>query len=404
MPRDAEIKPAPTPWGLVVMLGAMTAFAPMAIDMYLPSLPAIADGLQASAGQAQATVAAFFAGMAIGQFIYGPASDRYGRRVPLLVGVVVYTLASVACALATSPEMLIGARFVQALGGCAGGVVARAIIRDQFDHTETARMLSLMMLIMGIAPILAPLLGGVILSLAGWRANFWVLAGFGIAVGSAVLWRLKETRSEATAAQARSETPLRAFGALFRQPRLIGYLLAGALNGATLFTYIAASPGLLIGTYGISPQNFGWVFGLNAFGIIGANQVNRHLLRRRTPDEVLARASLVSAALAALLALVAVTGWGGMWGVLVLLFVLLASYGFMQGNTTAGALSVDPLRAGSVSALTGAASFAAGAVAASISAALHDGSARPMALIMLVAMLGSAAALHALALPRRPTG
>lgn len=404
MPRDAEIKPAPTPWGLVVMLGAMTAFAPMAIDMYLPSLPAIADGLQASAGQAQATVAAFFAGMAIGQFIYGPASDRYGRRVPLLVGVVVYTLASVACALATSPEMLIGARFVQALGGCAGGVVARAIIRDQFDHTETARMLSLMMLIMGIAPILAPLLGGVILSLAGWRANFWVLAGFGIAVGSAVLWRLKETRSEATAAQARSETPLRAFGALFRQPRLIGYLLAGALNGATLFTYIAASPGLLIGTYGISPQNFGWVFGLNAFGIIGANQVNRHLLRRRTPDEVLARASLVSAALAALLALVAVTGWGGMWGVLVLLFVLLASYGFMQGNTTAGALSVDPLRAGSVSALTGAASFAAGAVAASISAALHDGSARPMALIMLVAMLGSAAALHALALPRRPIG
>lgn len=404
MSRDAEIKPAPTPWGLVVMLGAMTAFAPMAIDMYLPSLPAIADGLQASAGQAQATVAAFFAGMAIGQFIYGPASDRYGRRVPLLVGVVVYTLASVACALATSPEMLIGARFVQALGGCAGGVVARAIIRDQFDHTETARMLSLMMLIMGIAPILAPLLGGVILSLAGWRANFWVLAGFGVAVGSAVLWRLKETRSEATAAQARSETPLRAFGALFRQPRLIGYLLAGALNGATLFTYIAASPGLLIGTYGISPQNFGWVFGLNAFGIIGANQVNRHLLRRRTPDEVLARASLVSAALAALLALVAVTGWGGMWGVLGLLFALLASYGFMQGNTTAGALSVDPLRAGSVSALTGAASFAAGAVAASISAALHDGSARPMALIMLVAMLGSAAALHALALPRRPTG
>ncbi|MFC3077907.1 multidrug effflux MFS transporter [Phenylobacterium terrae] len=401
MPKDAEIKPAPTPWGLVVMLGAMTAFAPMAIDMYLPSLPAIAQGLSASAGQAQATVAAFFAGMAIGQFIYGPASDRYGRRAPLLVGVVVYTAASVACALATSPEMLIAARFVQALGGCAGGVVARAIIRDKFDHTETARMLSLMMLIMGLAPILAPLLGGVILTIAGWRANFWVLAAFGVAVGAAVLLRLKESRSEATAAQARSESPLQAYAALFRQKRLIGYLLAGALNGATLFTYISASPGLLIGTYGISPQNFGWVFGLNAFGIIGANQVNRHLLRRRTPDQVLATASLVSAGLAALLALVAVTGWGGQWGVLGLLFILLASYGFMQGNTTAGALSVDPLRAGSVSALTGAASFAAGAVAASISAALHDATARPMALIMLVAIAGSAIALHTLALPSR---
>ncbi|HEX2558505.1 multidrug effflux MFS transporter [Phenylobacterium sp.] len=400
MPKDAEIKPAPTPWGLVVMLGAMTAFAPMAIDMYLPSLPAIAQGLSASAGQAQATVAAFFAGMAIGQFIYGPASDRYGRRAPLLVGVVVFTAASVACALATSPEMLIASRFVQALGGCAGGVVARAIIRDKFDHTETARMLSLMMLIMGIAPILAPLLGGVVLTLAGWRANFWVLAGFGVAVGAAVLLRLKESRSEATAAQARSENPLQAYAALFRQKRLIGYLLAGALNGATLFTYISASPGLLIGTYGISPQNFGWVFGLNAVGIIGANQVNRYLLRRRTPDQVLATASLVSVGMAVLLALVAVTGWGGQWGVLTLLFVLLASYGFMQGNTTAGALSVDPLRAGSVSALTGASSFAAGAVAASVSAALHDATARPMALIMLVAIAGSAVALHTLALPR----
>jgi DHA1 family bicyclomycin/chloramphenicol resistance-like MFS transporter len=401
MPRDAETQPAPTPWGLVVMLGAMTAFAPMAIDMYLPSLPAIAEGLSATAGQAQATVAAFFAGMALGQFIYGPASDRYGRRKPLLVGMVIYIAASVACALATSPEMLIGARFVQALGGCAGGVVARAIIRDQFDHTETARMLSLMMLIMGVAPILAPLLGGVLLGLAGWRANFWVLAGFGVAVGSAVLWRLKESRSEATAAQARSETPLRAYAQLFRQRRLIGYLLAGALNGATLFTYISASPSLLIGIYGISPQDFGWVFGLNAFGIIGANQVNRYILRRRTPDQVLATASLVSAGLAALLALTAVTGLGGMWGVLTLLFALLASYGFMQGNTTAGALSVDPLRAGSVSALTGAASFAAGAVAASVSAALYDATARPMALIMLATMAGSAVALHALALPRR---
>jgi MFS transporter, DHA1 family, multidrug resistance protein len=297
--------------------------------------------------------------------------------------------------------MLIGARFVQALGGCAGGVVARAVIRDRFDHTETARMLSLMMLIMGLAPILAPLLGGVILSIAGWRANFWVLVGFGVAVGTAVLLRLKESRSEATAAQARSETPLQAYAALFRQRRLIGYLLAGALNGATLFTYIAASPGLLIGTYGISPQNFGWVFGLNAFGIIGANQVNRYLLRRRTPDQVLATASLVSTGIAALLALVAVTDWGGEWGVLTLLFVLLASYGFIQGNTTAGALSVDPLRAGSVSALTGAASFGAGALAASISAALHDATARPMALIMLVAITGSAVALHTLALPPR---
>lgn len=148
--------PAPTPWGLVILLGSLTAMGPLAIDMYLPSLPAIAEGLKADPAQAQTTVAAFLAGMAVGQPFYGPWSDRIGRRAPLILGAVIFIVGSVACALATSIEMMLVARFVQALGACAGGVVSRAVIRDRFDHTETARMLSLMMLIMGMAPILAP--------------------------------------------------------------------------------------------------------------------------------------------------------------------------------------------------------------------------------------------------------
>jgi DHA1 family bicyclomycin/chloramphenicol resistance-like MFS transporter len=389
-----------TPWGLVFLLGALTAFAPMSIDMYLPSLPSIGADLHASAAQTQGTVAAFFAGMAIGQFFYGPASDRFGRRGPILVGVVIYIAASIACALSTSGDMLIAARFVQALGGCAGGVVARAVVRDRFNHTETARMLSLLTLIMGLAPILAPMLGGLLLTVGGWRLNFWVLALFGLGCGVATLLWLKESRSDETAAQAASESPLRAYLALLRQPRLVGYALAGALNGATLFTYISASPDLLIGTYGISPQHFGWVFGLNAAAVIGASQVNRYLLRRATPDEVLARASIAAVIASIALALAALTGFGERWTILPLLFLLLASYGFMQGNTMAGALNVDVRRAGSVSALMGGASFGVGALAATLSGAFHDGTPRPMAIVMALAVIGSAVALRVLALPK----
>lgn len=395
---DGAARPSGTGWGLVVLLGALTAFAPMAIDMYLPSLPAIGADLGVSGAHTQVTVSAFLAGMAIGQFFYGPASDRLGRRGPILAGVALFVLASCACALAPTADFLIAARFVQALGGCAGAVVARAVVRDRFDHTGTARMLSLLTLVMGLAPILAPLLGGLLLELGGWRANFWALALFGIAVGLATLFRLEESRSEATALQARSESPLAALGALLKDPRLIGYALAGGLNGATLFTWISSSPGLLIGVWGIPASVFGWVFGLNAAGVIGAGQINRQLLLRYTPEQVLRGASAVGVVAAAFLLAAAFTGWGGMWSVLPLIFLVLSSYGFMAGNTMAGALNVDPRRAGSISALMGSASFAAGAAASSLTAALGDGGALSVAVTLFLAMSGSALALRTLAL------
>lgn len=399
--NDSSSAPAPTPWGLVILLGSLTAMGPLAIDMYLASLPAIGRSLHADPAAAQATVAAFLAGMAAGQLVYGPWSDRIGRRVPILLGAGIFIAASAACAMAANVEQLLLARFVQALGACAGGVVSRAIVRDTFNHTETARTLSLMMLIMGLAPILAPLLGSALLSFGGWRLNFWFMTAFGVAVAVAAVLRLRETRSEATAAQARSENPFQAYAALLRQRRLVGYALAGALNGATLFTYISTSPGLIMGTYGFSTAVYPWIFGLNALGVIGSGQVNRIVLRHATTDQVLARASLVALMFGTALMLAAVTGIGGKWSVLPLLFLLFSSFGFMQGNTMAGALSIDPLRAGSISALLGTVSFAAGALAASLAAMLHDGSPKPMALVMLVALVGSALSLRYLALPRR---
>jgi len=374
---------------------------PLAIDMYLSSLPAIQASLHASAAQGVATMSAFLAGMSIGQMFYGPASDRMGRRAPILLGVLIFTVASAGCALATSVDQLLIGRFVQALGACAGGVVARAVVRDRFNHTETARMLSLMMLIMGLAPILAPMLGSALVTFGGWRLNFWFMTVFGLAVGGAAVLRMKESRSEATAIQAAGENPLQSYIAVLSQPRLLGYALAGALNGATLFTYISSASGLLMGTYGASVALFPWLFSLNAIGIIGGNQVNRFLLRRRTTDYVLARASIVALACSVALVLAAFTGIGGRWTVLPCIFLVMSSMGFMQGNTTAGALSVDPVRAGSTSALLGAMSFGTGAVASRLVGLLHDGTPRPMALVMMLGLTGSALCLFTLALPKR---
>lgn len=393
----------PPPWKLVGLLGSLTAFGSMSIDLYLPSLPQIARELHTRPGQAEATVAGFVAGMAIGQVIYGPASDRFGRRAPILVGIAIYIAASIVCAMAPSIEVLMSARFIQALGGCAGMVVARAAVRDHFDHADTARMLSFMQMISGIAPILAPILGGLIATWLGWRATFWTLLIFGLGTWTAAFLWLKESRSAATLAQARLEGPFRAFAALLRQRRLIGYALAGALNGACLFSYVAAAPVVIIGVYGVSPALFGWVFALNGSGLVLGGQLNRYLLRRWTPDFLLARLGLVALMFGALLAAATWSGVGGRWSVFALLFCTITSYGLMQGNTTAGALSVDTLRSGSTSALLGACSFGTGAAAGALTGMLYDGSARPMASIMALALAGSVTALYALAFRRSAT-
>lgn len=387
--------------GFVLLLGALTAFAAMSVDMYLPSLPSIERSLGTSAEAVQRTVSVFLLGLAVGQLVYGPLSDRVGRRVPLLVGCAIYVAASIGCALATSVELLTLGRLFQGLGGCAGMVISRAVVRDRFDHQETARIFSMLTLVMGVAPIVAPFVGGLLLELWSWRAIFLALALFGTVLGLSVLLRLPESRSAAVADQARSETPLKSYFALLRQRQLLGYALVGAFNGACLFTYISASPDLIINQYGIPPERFGMVFGVNAAGLIGASQVNRALLRRFTSAQILAVASPAALAAGLLLLAGAASGTGGMWGVLVPLFFVMTSQGFMQSNAIALALDVDPLRAGSISALLGAAGFGTGVLASVAASALHDGTAMPMASVMVAALLLSALSLFGLARPKQ---
>jgi DHA1 family bicyclomycin/chloramphenicol resistance-like MFS transporter len=385
----------------VLLLGALTMFGPLSIDMYLPALPAIGRDLHASPAAMQQTVAAFFIGMAVGQLVYGPLSDRIGRRPPLLAGVALYGLASLGCALAMSQPMLVGLRVAQALAGCSGMVIARTIVRDRFHPSEVLHIFSLLSLVMGLAPILAPLLGGWVLAAGSWRWIFGFQAAFAVLVTAAAVVLLPESRSPTTAAHARGESPLGSYLALFGNRRLMGYALTGACSGAALFTYVAASPDILIGVFHVPPSRFGLFFGLNAFGLIGATQINARLARRVLSDVILGWANLAMLAAALGLAADAVTGFGGLWGVMVPLFVIMSGFGFTQSNAMVGALAADPLRSGAVSSLFGSGSFAAGAAAAALAGALRDGTARPMAFVMVAVLAGAVICLRVLVPARR---
>ena len=391
---------AKAPLGLILVLGSLTAFGPLSIDMYLPGLPAIGRSLHASPADTQITVAAFFIGIAVGQLFYGPISDRYGRRWPMLIGTGLYVLASVGCAVSNSIGLLIGLRVLQALGGCAGMVIARAVVRDRFEAHEVLHVFSMLMLVMGLAPILAPLMGGFMLAVASWRWLFGVQALFAAVVGLAVIFTLPESRSEATAAQARGENPLQSYASLLRNPRLLGFVLTGAFSGAALFTYVATSPDIVIGHFHVRPQDFGWVFGVNAFGFIGCSQINARLARRVKSETILKWANLGALIAGLILLTDAVTGFGGLWGFLAPQFLIMASMGFTQPNSGAGALGEDGSRAGAVSALVGAAGFAAGATSAAIAGALRDGTPRPMAMVVVGSLVLSMICLRTLVRPQ----
>ncbi len=392
-------KLARAPFGLVLLLGAINALPPLSIDMYLPSLPAIAKSYGAAPGAAQVTMATFLAGLAIGQLVYGPASDRLGRRGPMLFGAGLYLVGTLACIFAPSLPMLAAARFVQALGGSAGQVVGRAVVRDRFDHRNAARVLSLLMLVWGMAPVIAPLIGSLIITVAPWQVVFWVQAGLGAAILLGVVFALKESRSAETAAHARSEHPIRAYITLLRDPVLIGYAFAFAFNSAAIFAYISAAPGLLEGHYGVSPVHFGWVFSINSVALVAMGQVNARLLRYYTPERIIRLARPVTLFMAVLMAASAVTGIGGMWGVLTPLFFIIGSFGFFGANTQAAGLNVDPRRAGSISALMGGIGFLVGSLSSAAVAAFHDTGPRPMALTVLAGIGLSTLSLYALAKP-----
>lgn len=382
--------------GQIALLAGFAALAPLAIDMYLPALAPLAADLGVSVDLAGASVSVFLIGIAAGQLVAGPLSDRFGRRPVFLSGLLIFVLSALVAATTASFEILLGARLLQAFGACAAMVSGRAVVRDRLDATESAKFFSLLALIGGLAPVLAPLIGAVLIQFGDWRLIFWVMAGFAalLVVGGAAA--LPESRSAETALRARSENAFAAYWALLSNRGVIGYLLAAMFNSAAFFTYVANSSIVLVDAYGFSPTEFSLIFGVNSLALVATAQINRMMLKTRGPDALLHLSARNALILAALLATFAITGIGGLWVFLALLFLMVGSITPVQANSMAGGLARADLRAGSCAALFGAATFSGGALASWIAGLAYDGTGRGLSLVVAAALAGVAVSIRLL--------
>ena len=386
---------------LVLLLGALSAFGPLSMDMYLPGLPSMARDLSAPAWAAQLTITTSMLGLAGGQLVAGPISDALGRRRPVLAGVVAYMAASLLCAAAPTIWLLLVFRLVQGLAGAAGIVIARAIVRDLHEGIAAARMFAMLMLIGGLAPILAPLVGGQLLHVTDWRGIFVVLAGIGALLLLGAWAILRETLAPENRRGGGLVATLHVFRGLVRDRPFMGYTLSAGLTFAAMATYISGSPFVLQDIYGVSPQVFSVIFASNAIGIMGASQVSRALVGRYGPRAMLEAGVCIGAA-GGLGVLVSVVAGLGLAGLLPSLFVMVSSVGVVLPNAAALALADHPTTAGSASALLGLTQFATGALAAPLAGVGGSQTALPMAIVMATLPLAGLACLRVLAGPSGP--
>jgi MFS transporter, DHA1 family, multidrug resistance protein len=360
---------------IIAILGVMSAFGPLSIDMYLPSLPTIAQDFGIPLARVQYSLASYFVGLAVGQIFYGPITDRYGRKKPLYFGMILYGLASLGCATATNVEELIFYRFLQALGACAGIVISRAIVRDKFHAREAARVFSLLMLIMGIAPILAPLGGGYIATQVGWRFIFWILVVLSSLMLLCQFFFLPETHVDP-----KKNSPkeiLRIYQGILKSRPFVGNTMASAFAQAGMFAYITGSPWVFMNHFGLSPAHYAWVFGSNAFGLILFSQINAKLLKKNGPGDILKRVYPFLATVSVCLLIAGVMD-ASFWVILPLLFLFISCLGMTSPNSTASALATQGHYAGSASALMGTMQFTTSATISALVSYIHNDTLIPM--------------------------
>jgi DHA1 family bicyclomycin/chloramphenicol resistance-like MFS transporter len=376
---------------LIVLMGALQAFAPLSIDMYLPSMPLLEKIFGATTAQVQLTLVTYFVGFALGQSLYGPITDRYGRKPPLYFSLLLFIVSSVACALAPSIHALALFRLFQAIGGCGGAVMSRAMVRDLFPPEEMRKIFSMLMLVIGVSPVAAPLFGGYLLVWFGWQSIFLTQALLATACLISMHLRLPESLEAGDRRPLHADHILASYGQLLRDRTFLGASLVCGFSSAGMFAYIASAPFVFINLYKVPPQRFGWLFGAIAAGIIAASQVNGRMLHGVPLWRVLRVANLVQLVAGFTLLAAALTGFGGIVGIFVPVFVYVAANGFVFPNGSAIAMTRHGNIAGMASALLGTNQFTIAAIATIALGTIESSTALPMAIV--IAGCGTVAAL-----------
>lgn len=383
-----QTKPSMSRIWMILILGALSAFGPLSLDMYLPSLPELAKTMHTSTSLTQLSLTSCLIGLAVGQLFAGPLSDVRGRRFPLIIGMVVYGVASLLCAFSTSIEMLIALRFVQGIAGSAGIVISRAVVRDMYSGSELTKFFSMLMLVNGAAPILSPIIGGQLLQFTSWRGVFIVLTVIGVLMLLAVLFWLPETLGVDKRSKGGVMNTLSTFGALLRDRTFIGLALCQGFVSAGMFAYISGSPFVLQDIFGVSPQTFGLIFAVNGIGIIIAGQITGRLAGR-VSERNLFVSGIALATIGGSTLLIAIVSGAGLILILPTLFIVVSCVGIVGTAGASMALQNYGHAAGSASALLGLLSYILGALVMPLVGIMGSGTAVPMGIVVFGADLGA---------------
>lgn len=367
---------------LILILGLLSAIGPFSIDTYLSGFPTIAADLHVTVDAVSYSLSSFFIGISLGQLIYGPLLDRFGRKKPLMIGLVIYVVASLGCAIAHTIEMLIIFRFLQALGGCVGMVAPRAVVRDIFPVSESAKIFSTLILILGVSPIIAPTIGSYMIVSLGWQSVFWLQSFMGVLLLIAVVFLLPESKQPDPTFSLKPAPIISSFWNVFKTPQFLTYTLAASLVSAGVYAYLSGSPFVFMKIFKVNEQQYGWIFGFLAAGLIMSSQLNNLLLNKFSSEWIIKTTLLIQTTIGVLLCVSSIMGWLTLFNAIVLIFLFLCCQGFSFPN--AAALSMAPFKkeAGTASALMGAFQMGFGSLAAALVGYMSNGTSVPMTGVM----------------------